>query len=772
MFRSPQHRNGRYSGSSKRLDELTRQEGEGRDNKFNMSIAPGDYSNRSDASTAITANTPSYVEDYSPITPNTAADSGSPYTPSISLHPPPPGYNHHHRHCVEALSAQSQAHIPHVHYDASPSSPCPAPQFYPYRTTSNDITASAAHSSFPRPPTTTIHGDPFSPTTSSFGNASSRGTSPLSPHRLSVPSSISSPTICRPAPQQPSLRFSPPPWTSPPPPFEWRVIKEDVKRRLQAAETFTVCGVPFSKWKFQKIPTLGASPSSCRVQEMYKADIIASIRGQQEEERLGRVFIKTIPLNVWNKQWEAQGRWGGEFVTDGENFVMEAAVLSYLQGYAPSLAPSLLGVLQITSQSPLGATLSKKHPRPPSGQHNAKPSKTGPGILAKAISIGRPRGSGSRSQRHQWSKKQHLGTATPPPPPDTTAADVVGGTFGSHGGGGGGRMGGGKAGNKSGGKSGGLGEVTHIALVSELYGEDLLDYIERREKEGVPLQKTEKRQLQFGALCCMRLLHSLGLAHLDFTPENLLIGKTGLRLCDFAKTTPLYTRHPRHLMNADIHGLSSESRLMSTYTSDCSIRHGCGPLYVFESCEPTVGKGAYMPPECWRVYWKLEDTKVQYPLSELRATCTLEERKGYYFRVREADTYMLGVLLFWIWADGGIWKCSDLTQDERYHHLVRSHLNFDLFRECRPWPKLIKDLLQKTLSTSPSQRLKLEELEKHRWWTFDLSEEEQKTHPPPQLPCHCEPAVPANPREGAVEAAGEQRGGEAAAAANWDPNNC
>eukprot|EP00922_Rhytidocystis_sp_ex-Travisia-forbesii_P048175 GHVS01071775.1.p1 GENE.GHVS01071775.1~~GHVS01071775.1.p1 ORF type:complete len:710 (-),score=115.19 GHVS01071775.1:372-2255(-) len=578
------------------------------------------------------------------------------------------------------------------------------------------------------------------------------GSSPSqSPQRLSVPQTGS--PIARPPPQ-PSLRLSPPPWTSPPPPFEWRVVKEDVKRRLQAAETFTVCGVPFAKWRFQKIPTLGASPSSCRVQEMYKADIIASIRGHHAEERLGRVFIKTIPLNVWNKQWEAQGRWGGEFVTDGENFVMEAAVLSYLQAYAPSLAPSLLGVLQITSQSPLGSTLSKKHPRPPSGQQNTtRPSKSGPGIFAKAISIGRPRGSGSRSHRSQWAKKQHLGVSSTPAAADATAE--VGGSLGLAGGGGSRVVG--KGGGRSGGGSVGPAEVTHIALVSELYGEDLLDYIERREKEGMPLQKPEKRQLQFGALCCMRLLHSLGLAHLDFTPENLLMGKTGLRLCDFAKSTPLYTRHPRHLMNAEAHAMTSEARLVSTYNSDCCIRHGCGPLYVFESCEPTVGKGAYMPPECWRVYWKLEDTKVQYPLSELRSTCTLEERKGYYFRVREADTYMLGVLLFWLWADGGIWKCSDVTQDERYNHLVRSHLNFDLFRECRPWPTLIKDLLQKTLSTSPSQRIKLEDLEKHRWWAYDLSEDEQKapsTYPPAQPPpqhqsTQGEQTVPAaSPRDG------------------------
>eukprot|EP00922_Rhytidocystis_sp_ex-Travisia-forbesii_P048174 GHVS01071774.1.p1 GENE.GHVS01071774.1~~GHVS01071774.1.p1 ORF type:complete len:162 (-),score=18.59 GHVS01071774.1:243-728(-) len=137
---------------------------------------------------------------------------------------------------------------------------------------------------------------------------------------------------------------------------------------------------------------------------------------------------------------------------------------------------------------------------------------------------------------------------------------------------------------------------------------------------------------------------------------------------------------------------------------------------------------------------------------------------------------MLGVLLFWIWADGGIWKCSDLTQDERYNHLVRSHLNFDLFRECRPWPKLIKDLLQKTLSTSPSQRLKLDELEKHRWWAYDLSEDEQKStvynpsHSNRLTGAQTTPGI-STPKEGSrVPSAPLQRGGQHCQD-NWRPTD-
>lgn len=44
----------------------------------------------------------------------------------------------------------------------------------------------------------------------------------------------------------------------------------------------------------------------------------------------------------------------------------------------------------------------------------------------------------------------------------------------------------------------------------------------------------------------MERLHQLGLAHLDFTPENVLLGSDGLRLCDFAKSTPLWSPNLRH----------------------------------------------------------------------------------------------------------------------------------------------------------------------------------------------------------------------------------
>lgn len=48
--------------------------------------------------------------------------------------------------------------------------------------------------------------------------------------------------------------------------FSWRVARAFVMLKTQPAESFSVCGVPFSAWPRTKIPTLGASPASCRVQ--------------------------------------------------------------------------------------------------------------------------------------------------------------------------------------------------------------------------------------------------------------------------------------------------------------------------------------------------------------------------------------------------------------------------------------------------------------------------------------------------------------------------
>lgn len=61
------------------------------------------------------------------------------------------------------------------------------------------------------------------------------------------------------------------------------------------------------------------------------------------------------------------------------------------------------------------------------------------------------------------------------------------------------------------------------------------------------LTENEKKMLQLGCARLLHKLHQLNLAHLDFTPENVLYGANGLKLCDFAKATPIWSNRLRHL---------------------------------------------------------------------------------------------------------------------------------------------------------------------------------------------------------------------------------
>eukprot|EP00917_Polyrhabdina_sp_WS-2016_P014251 GHVP01031236.1.p1 GENE.GHVP01031236.1~~GHVP01031236.1.p1 ORF type:complete len:1097 (+),score=151.32 GHVP01031236.1:1047-4337(+) len=399
--------------------------------------------------------------------------------------------------------------------------------------------------------------------------------------------------------------------------FSWRLARTLIKNRVMAAESFKINSLSWDTWDWIKIPTLGASPTSCRVQEMYKATIHANKNFPQK-----KVFIKCIPISTWKKQWQMQNFWHGEYVTDGENFVMEAAVLAFLSEFSPGIAPDLLGIVEASRTPQAKKSDNDSHPAPSGGETRFDP------VQGKSSRV----------------------------------------------------------------------SVSHIAIISELYGEDLLDYLDAMERDKTPLTSDQKRKLQYNCLLLLHKMHSLGFAHLDFTPENILHGSEGLRVCDFAKSTPLWSSRYRHL--------ATSARATN--------------LSPFESCEPTIGKGAYMPPECWRVYYRLEDSKIQCPLEELWAVTKPEERRPFYFKVREADVYMTGVLLFWVWSDGGIWKCSDPRQDEKYHKLVQSGIEFNLFRECRSWPDNLKSMLASALQPEVWKRTSLTEMLRHSWFSSNL----------------------------------------------------
>eukprot|EP01054_Gregarina_sp_Poly1_P010420 Gregarina_sp_Poly_1__10419@NODE_750_length_6465_cov_191_781651_g557_i0_p1_GENE_NODE_750_length_6465_cov_191_781651_g557_i0NODE_750_length_6465_cov_191_781651_g557_i0_p1_ORF_typecomplete_len629_score82_16Pkinase/PF00069_25/5_4e18Kinaselike/PF14531_6/2_2e11Pkinase_Tyr/PF07714_17/1e10Kdo/PF06293_14/8_1e10WaaY/PF06176_11/6_7e06RIO1/PF01163_22/7_2e05APH/PF01636_23/9e02APH/PF01636_23/0_0014FTA2/PF13095_6/0_07FTA2/PF13095_6/9_3e03_NODE_750_length_6465_cov_191_781651_g557_i036245510 len=397
--------------------------------------------------------------------------------------------------------------------------------------------------------------------------------------------------------------------------FSWRVARSFVILKTQPAETFQICGIPFSAWPKTKIPTLGASPASCRVQEMYKVTLPGVGPGGKDI----RLFVKVVPMSMWRTQWEAENQWNGEYATDGENFVMEAAALAFLHEYAPGIAPKLMGILELSASGHLQESSSRN------------------------------RGPGATRRRDNG--------------------------------------------------------VTHVIIISELYGEDLLDYLDRRDRKDKPLSNEEKRALQLACVLLMRKLHQLGLAHLDFTPENILLGQDGLRLCDFAKATPLWSPRLRHVSTP---------------------APGSSSMNAFESCEPTVGKGAYMPPECWKIYWKLETQKIVRPLEDLASLRQPEERVPFYFRVSSADVYMLGVVIFWIWSEGGIWRCSDPRQDEKFYHLMKSGMNFDLFRECRGWPGELKESLSRALKPEPWKRATVSELLATPWYAEYLEGGDEK----------------------------------------------
>lgn len=60
--------------------------------------------------------------------------------------------------------------------------------------------------------------------------------------------------------------------------------------------------------------------SALSVQRMYRGRL-----------RSGRgVFVKKVPARVWREQWRQQQRFQGQFVSDGENYVGEAAMAAFL----------------------------------------------------------------------------------------------------------------------------------------------------------------------------------------------------------------------------------------------------------------------------------------------------------------------------------------------------------------------------------------------------------------------------------------------------------
>jgi len=298
-----------------------------------------------------------------------------------------------------------------------------------------------------------------------------------------------------------------------------------------------------------------------------------------------KVFLKKVPCNIWTSQFQSHDEWNGEYVTDGENFVTEAAVLLFLQTYVflPRIAPFLHAIVV----------------------------------------------------EYEW------------------------------------------------------GAPARYVLVSEFYGEDLLDHF-NFSHERPPISPDRKKSLQHGIVKAVATLHNAGIAHLDLTPENILVGADGIRICDFAKSTPLQALYAYH---------ERPSR----------------GLHPFSSCEPTVGKGAYMPPECWHIVHRMRKAGLSQPFRQLQGM-PVDRKRQFYFDVGKADMFMVGVLLFWIWSEGFVWKYSDPVKDEQFRNLVESDMNFDIFSNSQSWPFLLKKLLKDVLEVDPNRRIGLTDVVHQQWW--------------------------------------------------------
>ncbi|ETW48439.1 serine/threonine protein kinase [Plasmodium falciparum MaliPS096_E11] len=211
----------------------------------------------------------------------------------------------------------------------------------------------------------------------------------------------------------------------------------------------------------------------------------------------------------------------------------------------------------------------------------------------------------------------------------------------------------------------------YIVIVSELYGQNVFEYIEKRQKENNNiLSDREKKKFLYECLKLLIKLHNVGIAHLDISLENILMTENyEFLLCDFCKSTPIYTTTLRHVKE---------------------MNHIC----LFESCVPKIGKISYAPPECIQLRKIHEKMDIKNPLSDLNYIKDIEERRKYYFDVTSADIYMLGVLFLRIWNSKPLWLIANIEEDLNFSKIFEADMNFDKFVIAKNWPKEFKKIIQ------------------------------------------------------------------------------
>ncbi|SOV76036.1 serine/threonine protein kinase, FIKK family [Plasmodium sp. gorilla clade G3] len=233
----------------------------------------------------------------------------------------------------------------------------------------------------------------------------------------------------------------------------------------------------------------------------------------------------------------------------------------------------------------------------------------------------------------------------------------------------------------------------NIVIVSELYGDNIMNYKKKMLKVYPKVfNKKSKKKVLFECLKLIDKLHDTGLSHLDITPENILITDNfEFRICDFGKSTPLYSNKMRHI------------KKMNT-------------IFSFQSCSPYVGKRPFIPPECLKICKVYRKHSIHDPLKYLNCIRDTEERRKYYFDVTNADKYMLGILFIWIWNDNYLWNCSDPLTDKNYMKFEKNNMSLDAFRVTKKWPKDIKIMIKNLIDIKYRKNIKLKDLIKHPWW--------------------------------------------------------
>lgn len=404
--------------------------------------------------------------------------------------------------------------------------------------------------------------------------------------------------------------------------YTWDLGRESLGKLLDSSKNFSINGVKYDDWETTPIPTCGASRVMEKCQKMYKVVIkpkekddkvdnkikmgncndCDKIKGKDNNEEEGdeiKLFMKKVPIDVWVKQYDLMKEYDGEYLSVGENFVMESVVLAFLNEYHPGIAPKFYKFLyEPDMNNDLNNKCDEKN--------------------KYVLHIDRNLDTFNERLREEVNN------------------------------------------NKKG----------YVVMVCEFFGEDIFDYtISEKERMGTEEWFEDVKKILFKSLKLLIRLHDVGITHLDLTPENVLITKNfDIRFCDFGKSAPVYTTKLRHTKEMN-------------------------KMILFESCQPNIGKNPNTPPECWDLFLKYESLNVEDPLEYLKTIKDPEERKIYYFDVRSADKYMLGIFFIFLWNDGYLWDSAEMEDDD-YSKFVKSDMNFDSFELTKSWPEGLKVILK------------------------------------------------------------------------------